>query len=336
MFCVVSIGMALLLSSLSTLALRVHRPLVTCSDCVRSTVKCAYRYKQPTGSSYRLFTTTTDNSNDSNNENNKLSERVWNIKGLKNEANRLYLRTFKKLGKANANLAIGLKEYNEILTMKDPPLDRLENCPNPETLRAEFDELQNRLAALKELEELAQQVKSSKDSKYFTLIEKAIALNVSDTPPPKQPRGPPKQKAVSTGPRMPYFTYDSADGIEIRVGRRAEDNDELSCNPKYRDNNEWWLHASGYAGSHVVIRSTDDDLPEKFATTVSDAALLAAVNSKAPQKGRVPVNLTRCRYVSKPSGAKPGLVFLRGEVTTVHVNIPKEQERLEKLQESKR
>ena len=54
------------------------------------------------------------------------------------------------------------------------------------------------------------------------------------------------------------------------------------------------MHVAGCPGSHVVIRSQDDDLPEE---TVRDAAALTAKYSKAPQKGKVRVSLVRCRQV---------------------------------------
>eukprot|EP01034_Spumella_vulgaris_P021945 gene21945-28025_t len=143
-----------------------------------------------------------------------------------------------------------------------------------------------------------------------------------------------KKEKLIIAPRLPYHVYKSSDDIEIWVGRTAEDNDELSCNSKLRHNNEWWLHAAGCAGSHVVIKCTDDDLPTKYRQTVLDAAYLAAVNSKAHTTGggnRSGVNLTRCRNISKPRGAVAGLVHLSGECSTVSITPKKETERKERL-----
>ena len=61
-----------------------------------------------------------------------------------------------------------------------------------------------------------------------------------------------------------------------------------------------------YLGSHVVIRSTNNNLPTDHYETLKDAALLAAVNSKASSMGKVPVTYTRCRNVSKPVGGSYG------------------------------
>ena len=82
----------------------------------------------------------------------------------------------------------------------------------------------------------------------------------------------------STLRKLCTWTFTSADGVDIRVGRTSSDNDEVSCNPECRDSKDWWMHAAGCPGSHVVIRYTGDEGPPR--ETVTDAALLAAVNSK--------------------------------------------------------
>ena len=87
------------------------------------------------------------------------------------------------------------------------------------------------------------------------------------------------------------------------------------------------MHASGCAGSHIVIRSHDENLDEE---TVMDAAALAARQSKCTGNS-VKVSLTRCRDVRKPSGAKPGLVQLTGKVKTVVVDMKKAESRLSRL-----
>ena len=158
-----------------------------------------------------------------------------------------------------------------------------------------------------------------------------------DAPPPRPPRPPKKQKKKqeNAGPRKPYWTFVSLDGIDIRVGRTSSDNDEVSTSPECRDPRDWWMHAAGCPGSHVVIRHTSeyDALPRE---TVVDAATLAAANSKSTKTGKAPVSLVRARQVSKPAGAKAGLVRLSGEVRTVVVNLKDEAARLERLAGTKK
>ena len=163
----------------------------------------------------------------------------FNIKGLKAEISRLSLRAFKKVSKANEKYLKGLQEYNEIIGMGDPPMERLESCPNPDTLKADLTELQDRLKKLQMLEDSIRPIKTSKDESFLELIPIIEVLEIDDTPPTPLARGPKKVKGKKPEPRMPYFKYMSEEGIEIRVGRGASDNDELSCNPEYREPGEY-------------------------------------------------------------------------------------------------
>ena len=119
--------------------------------------------------------------------------------------------------------------------------------------------------------------------------------------------------------------------MAFKVGRRSEDNDELSCNPEHGDGPDWWMHAAGCPGSHVVIRCHDEQLDNEVK---KDAAALAARQSKC-QGNSIKVSLTRWRDVKKPPGAKPGLVQLTGKVQTVSVNMKEVEARLERLDETK-
>mmetsp|Transcript_7646 Transcript_7646/g.11159 ORF Transcript_7646/g.11159 Transcript_7646/m.11159 type:complete len:95 (-) Transcript_7646:1421-1705(-) len=87
------------------------------------------------------------------------------------------------------------------------------------------------------------------------------------------------------------------------------------------------MHASGCPGSHVVIRCHDENLDEEV---VNDAAALAARQSKC-SGANIKVSLTRCRHITKPRGAKAGLVQLNGNVRTVSVNMKEAEVRLQKL-----
>ena len=76
---------------------------------------------------------------------------------------------------------------------------------------------------------------------------------------------------------------------------------------------EDWGHVKGSPGSHVVLFVRDGFEPPK--AIIETAAAVAAWHSKQRNGGRVAVNATRARHVSKPRGAKPGLVSIRKEVT---------------------
>jgi len=99
------------------------------------------------------------------------------------------------------------------------------------------------------------------------------------------------------------------DGFEILVGRSAKENDELTF--RVARPRDLWLHASGYAGSHVVVRLPDgeSDAPKHV---IERAAELAAWHSKAREaRGKVAVHVCRAADVRKRKGAPPGQVELR-------------------------
>lgn len=255
-----------------------------------------------------------------------IAEKVWNLKGVKDEINRLYLRSIKKVGKASERLSLAKdKLASGVVDTSEVNQDILE-------IQEDLDQLQMRVKKLRELEEVLQGVKSTADDRFTSLVPSFIDMEISDSPPERPEKQPKKPKGKPAAPRKPYFVYESADGIEIFVGRGASDNDEVSCNPQIRHNDEWWMHVSGYAGSHVVIKCKDDDLPSKFRETVLDAAFLAATNSKASESKRVAVSLTRCRNVSKPRFAKAGLVHISGDIHTINVDMNVERRRLDRLQ----
>ena len=263
----------------------------------------------------------------------KTLESTWNIPELKKETARLVLRCMKKVGKASTKLSKANDIVEELRTNPETTQEQLENCPDIRSIETELSNLRERLTKLNELEE---KLSSMKKGKSVVLPEDiaslALELEVNDAPPKRAPRGPKKKKGPRTeAPRKPYFCYYSKNKTEIRVGRRSEDNDELSCNPKHGDGPDWWMHASGCPGSHVVIRCHDAQLDRDVKM---DAAALAARQSKC-QGSTIKVSLTRWRDVKKPPGAKPGLVQLTGKVETVSVNMKEAEKRLSRLDETK-
>ena len=82
-----------------------------------------------------------------------------------------------------------------------------------------------------------------------------------------------------------------------------------------------WFHVRGMPGGHVVLRVEDGREPDR--ATLERAAGLAAYHSKARAGGVAAVSMAEGRHVSKPRGAKPGLVELRKE-TVLKVRPPSE------------
>lgn len=261
---------------------------------------------------------------------------TWDLTGLKTEVARNYLRTHKKCEKQTERYQKGMKIHKDVVAMGDQCQEVRESCPNIDKLREDMNKMKARLDRLAALKEALKSIKSKEDNKYESIAMQVLELGLSDQPPPREPKSPRKQKGPKKqAPRKPYNLYRSLDGIEIKVGRSSCDNDQLSCNPMYRDADDWWMHVSGAPGSHVVIKCRDDDFPTKYEETLADAALLAVQYSKSSKSGRVSVSLTRCRYVVKPQGVVAGMVRLTGAVGTVIVEIGREQKRLKRLEETK-
>ena len=249
------------------------------------------------------------------------------LPGLQKEAARQLDRAHKKLSKAVTRAAACEREQAALLEQDDPSLEALEALPNCEELRAKADAEAERAAQLQALvDDLAAVAAPPTPA---ALASRAEALGVGDAPParppppPRKPKGPRGNKT-----RLPYKVYESDGGAEIRVGRTAADNDELSTDPAHRDGDDWWLHAAGCPGSHVVVRADTVAAAELPRDVELDAAVLAAKYSKAALGGNVKVNLCRARQVSKPSGAKAGLVQLSGDVKTLRLNWGIEKRRL--------
>jgi hypothetical protein len=261
--------------------------------------------------------------------------RTPKLDGLKEEATRVLSRAQKRLAKAQERATACAARQAELLAdphASDADLGALPNCAE---LAAGAVEEGARAAQLENLVVLLDELDGPADPRALKAFALAAELGVNDFPPArppmpaKKPKGPPSSK----GPRLPYRIYTSAGGAEIRVGRTAPENDQLSCDAAHRDSIDWWLHAAGCPGSHVVVRARSLADAESLPREVElDAAMLAAKYSKANPGGTVTVTLCRARQVKKPPGAPPGMVQLSGSVRTVKVAWTKEVHRLERLE----
>lgn len=102
--------------------------------------------------------------------------------------------------------------------------------------------------------------------------------------------------------------YD-VNGWEICVGKNARSNDDLL---RAAHKEDLWLHARGSGGSHVIVRMERRTTPPPEPIR-QQAARFAAWFSKQRHASLVPVIITKKKYVTKPSGAAPGLVRVQHE-----------------------
>jgi predicted ribosome quality control (RQC) complex YloA/Tae2 family protein len=117
------------------------------------------------------------------------------------------------------------------------------------------------------------------------------------------------------GPSLPYHVFRSSGGLEIRVGRNARRNADLTF--RHSAPGDVWLHARHASGAHVILRWDRPGSPP--VRDLHEAAVLAALNSKARTSGSVPVDWTLRKYVRKLRGAPPGTVVPE-RVKTVFVD----------------
>lgn len=99
------------------------------------------------------------------------------------------------------------------------------------------------------------------------------------------------------------FHYISSDGYHIYVGKNNYQNEELSF--KFASGNDWWFHAKGQPGSHVIVKTNGEELPDR---TFEEAGRLAAYYSKGRSAPKVEIDYTLKKNLRKPNGAKPGFV----------------------------
>ena len=115
-----------------------------------------------------------------------------------------------------------------------------------------------------------------------------------------------KRTALSKKPQPLKFT--APDGTEILVGKNNAQNDRLTF--KIAAPDDLWLHTKDITGSHVIVRSS-----EVSDETLQFAAEIAVHFSKARDSSKVPVDYVQCKFVKKPSGAKPGFVIFTNQRT---------------------
>lgn len=113
-----------------------------------------------------------------------------------------------------------------------------------------------------------------------------------------------KAKSGKISGKSKPLHYISSDGYHMYVGKNNFQNDELTFH--FAEGGDWWFHAKKTAGSHVIVKAGQGELPDR---TFEEAARLAAYYSGARDSGKVEVDYTLRKNVKKPAGGKPGFVI---------------------------
>ena len=151
---------------------------------------------------------------------------------------------------------------------------------------------------------------TSEDIRYLESISNAldIAMNEADLAQIKEElvqsgyirrKAAKKKKKLNSRP----MHYISADGYHMYVGKNNLQNDELTFS--FATGNDWWFHAKDAPGSHVIVKTNGDELPDR---TFEEAGRLAAYYSKNRGSDKVEIDYGEKKHVKKPNGAKPGFV----------------------------
>ena len=116
----------------------------------------------------------------------------------------------------------------------------------------------------------------------------------------KRHGGNQKKTKVTSKP----YHYISSDGYDIYVGKNNLQNDYITF--QMATGNDWWFHAKGVPGSHVLVRTNGEiDMPDR---TFEEAGRLAAYYSKNRGQDKVEIDYIQKKHIKKPASQKPGFV----------------------------
>ena len=122
-----------------------------------------------------------------------------------------------------------------------------------------------------------------------------------------------KKEKVKSKP----FHYISKHGYDIFVGKNNFQNEELTF--KVATRNDWWFHAKGIPGSHVIVKSNNEELPDEV---FEEAGRLAGFYSKGRESDKIEIDYLQKKNIKKPNGSAPGfVVYYTNYSLTIHPDI---------------
>ncbi len=198
--------------------------------------------------------------------------------------------------------ALNYYTNQEITIPLDPTLTPQENS---QKYFARYNKQKRTFEALTELTK-----ETANDIQYLESISTALDIAMSEADLAQI-----KEELMQSGYIRRKFTrkkikltsrpmhYISSDGYHMYVGKNNLQNDELTFS--FAAGNDWWFHAKGAPGSHVIVKSNGEELPDR---TFEEAGRLAAYYSKNRGSDKVEIDYVEKKHVKKPNGAKPGFV----------------------------
>lgn len=122
-----------------------------------------------------------------------------------------------------------------------------------------------------------------------------------------------------------FWRYISSDGFEILVGRNNVQNEKLTLHTAR--GKDLWFHTKNAPGSHTVVMSLGQDIPD---TTKEEAAQLAVLHSSQANGVKVAVDYTEVKNIRKTGDLKPGMVLYEHYETAYITPDPALKEKLAK------
>ena len=206
---------------------------------------------------------------------------------------------------------------NEMIKIPlDPTLDAKENA------QKYFDKYNKLKRTYEALTELIQETKTEIEHLESISTSLDIALSEDDLLQIKEELmeyGYIKRKRTDKKAKIKSkpFHYRSSDGYDIYVGKNNYQNDELTF--KFATGNDWWFHAKGMAGSHVIVKSNNEELPDRV---FEEAGKLAGYYSKGRDSDKIEIDYLQKKNVKKPNGSAPGfVVYYTNYSLTIHPDI---------------
>lgn len=195
---------------------------------------------------------------------------------------------------------------NEEITIPlDPQLSAKENA------KKHFDKYNKLKRTCEALSGLTQETKAEIDHLESISSALDIALAESDLIQIKEELMEygyvKKRRAGDKKPRVTStpFHYLSTDGFHMYVGKNNYQNEELTF--KVATGNDWWFHAKGIPGSHVIVKTEGkSELPDRL---FEEAGALAAYYSKGRDNEKVEIDYIQKKNIKKVAGAAPGFVI---------------------------
>lgn len=121
-----------------------------------------------------------------------------------------------------------------------------------------------------------------------------------------------KNKNHKDGSMKLYQT--TIDDFTVYIGKNNKQNDYITF--KLSEKNDLWFHVQGFHGSHVLLKTNNQQLDVNN-PVIYKCAKLVVSHSKASNENKVAVDYTLIKNIKKPKGAKPGFVIFNNYNTII-------------------